>query len=233
MRFALSALLCASLMSVIAPAAELPKTEDGALILFNGKDLTGWDGDPRLWKVVDGVITGQTTAENPTKGNTFLIWRGGTLKDFELRVVWKLENHNTGIQYRSKEGPEKWVVGGYQADMDGTNTYTGILYEESGRGIVAGLGQKVTLPPGGKPQVTGKVSDPKDVKAAIKQGDWNEYVITCKGNHLVQKLNGVTTVDVTDEDPQKRAMEGILAFQLHAGPPMKVQFKTVTLKVLE
>jgi hypothetical protein len=199
--------------------------------LFNGRDLSGWDGDPRFWSVQDGAITGQTTKENPTPNNTFLIWREGTLKDFELRLLWKIEGGNSGIQYRSRDHG-KWVVGGYQADMDGAHSYTGILYEERGRGIAAMQGKKVTLPATGKPQVTGDISDPKALKAAIRP-DWNEYVIICRGNHLVQKINGITTVEVTDENEKQRMLEGILAFQLHQGPPMKVQFKEITLKVLE
>ena len=202
----------------------------GAKAIFNGKDLTNWDGDPRFWSVQDGAMTGITTKETPTRGNTFIIWRGGVLKDFELHVAWRLENHNSGIQYRSKDRG-KWVVHGYQADMDGSGTYTGILYEEGGRGIVARVGRKVTVGPDGKPKVTGTVSDPKKVKDAIKLKDWNQYVIIGRGNHLVQKINGIVTVDVTDEDEKRRAMEGILAFQLHAGGPMKVQFKDIMLQV--
>ena len=206
-----------------------------AKAIFNGKDLTAWDGDPKFWSVQDGAITGLTTAENPTKGNTFCVWRGGTTKDFELRMMFKLENHNSGVQYRSKtvdNAAGKWVMGGYQADMDGGNTYTGGLYEERGRGILALPGQKVTIGANGKPKVTGSVADPKEIKAKIKDKDWNELVIIAQGNHLMQKLNGMATIDVTDDDPKGRAMEGLLGFQVHAGPPMKVQFKEITLKVL-
>lgn len=200
--------------------------------LFNGKDLAGWDGDPKLWSVQDGVITGQTTKENPTKGNTFLIWKGGTPKDFELRLMWKIEGGNSGVQYRSKD-MGNWVSGGYQADIDSSHTYTGILYEERGRGIVAKQGKKVTLLPDRKTEVTGDVSDPAKIKESIKKDGWNEYVIICKGNKLVQKLNGIVTVEVTDENEKDRMMEGILALQLHAGPPMKVQFKEITLKEIK
>ncbi|HEV8608124.1 MAG TPA: DUF1080 domain-containing protein [Tepidisphaeraceae bacterium] len=210
---------------------DAPKNDQGAHVLFNGKDLAGWDGNPKFWSVKDGVITGMTTKEEPTKGNTFLIWKGGTLKDFELRVMWRLENHNSGIQYRSKDRGN-WVVNGYQADI-ADNDFLGILYEEGGRGILANVGEKVTIPAGGKPQKTGTVGEKADIKKGVNHKEWNEYVIICKGNHIEQKLNGKTTVDVMDDDAAKRAMEGILAFQLHAGPPMVVQFKEVTLKVLE
>ena len=206
-----------------------------AKAIFNGKDLTDWDGDPKFWSVKDGAITGLTTAENPTKGNTFLVWRGGTTKDFELTMMFKLDNHNSGVQYRSKtvdNDAGKWVMRGYQADMDEKNTYTGGLYEEKGRGIVAKPGQKVTIGENGKPKVTGTLAEPKDVLAKIKNKDWNELVIIAQGNHLVQKLNGLQTIDVTDDDPKGRAMEGLLGLQVHAGPPMKVQFKEIMLKVL-
>ncbi|MBE3099937.1 MAG: DUF1080 domain-containing protein [Planctomycetes bacterium] len=225
--------LAATYVSVTVRGAE---DAAGAKPIFNGKDLTGWDGDPKFWSVQDGAITGMTTKENPTKGNTFIIWRGGTLKDFELRMMFRLENHNSGVQYRSKTRDNdagKWVMSGYQADMDEANTYTGGVYEEGGRGIVARPGQKVTIGANGKPQVTGAASDPKDIKAAIKNKDWNELVIIARGNHIIQKLNGMVTVDVTDDDEKRRAMEGLLGFQVHAGPPMKVQFKDITLKVLE
>src|SRR5881394_1449970 len=211
---------------------DAPKNDQGAYVLFNGKDLTGWEGDPKFWSVKDGCITG-STRENKTNGNTFLIWRGGKVKDFELRAMWRLENHNSGIQYRSKD-LGNFVVGGYQADMDGNNTFTGICYEERGRGIVAQVGQKVELNENEKPKVVGSTGDPKEIKAGIKKaGEWNEYVVTCKGNHIVQTLNGNVTVEITDNDTTKRMMEGILALQLHAGEPMLVQFKEITLKVVE
>lgn len=232
MRLILIQMVLLTAFGFVARAEEPAKTADGTLILFNGKDLTGWSGDPRFWSVKDSCITG-STRENKAEGNTFLIWKAGTVKDFELRAMWRLENHNSGIQYRSKD-LGKWVVGGYQADMDGENTYTGICYEERGRGIVAQVGQKVTLGEHGKPAVTGATGDAKEIKANIKKaGEWNEYVITCKGNHLVQTLNGKVTVDITDENEKHRMMEGILALQLHAGPPMLVQFKDITLKVLD
>jgi hypothetical protein len=210
---------------------DAPKNDQGAYVLFNGKDLTGWDGNPKFWSVQDGAITGKTTKEEPTKGNTFLIWKGGTLRDFELRVMWRLENGNSGVQYRSKDRGN-WVVNGYQADI-ADNQFLGILYEEGGRGILANVGDKVTIPAGGKPQKTGSVGEKDAITKGVNHKEWNEYVITCKGNQLTQKLNGKTTIELTDEDPQKRAMEGILALQLHAGPPMVVQFKDITLKVLE
>ncbi len=220
---------------VVAARGIFPATAraaEGAKAIFNGKDLTGWDGDPRFWSVKDGAITGITTVEVPAQGNTFLIWRGGVLKDFELRLAFRMENHNSGVQYRSKDRG-KWVVHGYQADIDEANAYTGGLYEEGGRGILATPGQKVTVGPDGKPKVAGATADPKAIKDAIKAKDWNTLAISVRGNHLIHKVNALVTADVTDDDEKHRAMEGILAFQLHAGPPMKIQFKDIALKVIE
>jgi hypothetical protein len=228
---------CLVLAGALAASAQV---EPGFESLFNGKDLTGWDGNPKLWSVKDGAITGQTTPENPAKGNTFLIWTNGTVADFELRCSFKMvpgddKNFvNSGIQYRSKVfDPANWVVGGYQADMEAGTTYTGILYEERmTRGIMAERGQKVVFDKDGNKQVTGSVGDPKEIQATIKLRDWNEYVIIAKGNHLQHFVNGRMTVDVTDEWEAKRASSGVLALQLHAGPPMMIQFKNIRIKKL-
>ena len=203
--------------------------EPGFKSLFNGKDLSGWDGNPKFWSVKDGAITGQTTAENPTQGNTFLIWRDGTLDDFELRLSYKIVGGNSGIQYRSKDLGD-WVVGGYQGDFEAGDTYSGILYEERGRQILAQRGQKTEIDPDGRVKVVGSVGDSKEIQAAIKKEDWNDYVIIAQGNHLKHVINGKVTAEVTDNHPAGRAMSGILALQLHAGPPMTVQFKNIRIK---
>jgi hypothetical protein len=215
-------------------------SETGFQNLFNGKDLTGWDGNPKLWSVKDGAITGQTTAENPAKGNTFLIWTNGTPGNFELRCSFKLVPGddkgfaNSGVQYRSRIfDPANWVVGGYQADMEAGPNYTGILYEERLRGIMAQRGEKVVWTEDDKKQVVGSVGDAKDIEASLKKGDWNTYVIIAKGNHLQQFVNGKQTVDVTDDCSAKRAMSGLIALQLHAGSPMMAQFKNLRIKMLE
>lgn len=208
--------------------------------IFNGKDLAGWEGDPRLWSVREGAITGRTTVQTPAKGNTFLIWTNGMVGDFELRCEFKLvpgDRHgfaNSGIQYRSKVlDPANWVVGGYQADMEAGTNYTGILYEERFRGIMALRGEKVVWTADDKKQVTGSVGDAATIEGALKKGDWNEYVIIAQGNHLQQFINGHQTVDVTDECEAKRAMSGVLALQLHAGPPMQVQFRDIRIRELK
>ena len=225
--------------ALIAQTALVSGAEAGFVEIFNGKDLTGWEGNPKLWSVQDGAITGQTTAENSTKGNTFLIWTNGTVADFELHCSYKLTPGdskgfaNSGIQYRSKvANPANWVVHGYQADMEAGPSYSGILYEEGGRGILAQRGEKVVVPQDGKKQVVGSVGNAAEIGASIKKGDWNDYVIIAQGNHLQQFINGKQTMDLVDEEVAKRAMSGILALQLHAGPPMMAQFKNIRIKKL-
>ena len=209
--------------------------------LFNGKDLTGWEGVSSLWSVKDGAITGQTTAANPTKGNTFLIWKGGDVADFELTFQYKItgdddkKSGNSGVQYRSKiVDPANFVLSGYQADFETGTTYSGILYEEKARGILAQRGQQVTIISSADPAkptitVTGETGKSADIQAAIKQGDWNDYKIIAKGGHLQHYINGKLAVDVKDET-KEGAKAGVLGLQLHAGPPMTVQFKNLAMK---
>jgi hypothetical protein len=221
-------------LALIALTTAIGEDEARFVSLFDGKTLKGWEGRSEFWSVRDGAITGQTTAENPTKGNTFLIWRDGTVSDFELRLKFRIVGGNSGIQYRSAETGEKtFVVGGYQADFEAGTTYIGILYEERGRGILALRGKKVVIHPDGQKEVVGTTCDEKEMLASIKAEDWNEYVIIAKGNHLIQKINGHTTIDVTDNQSDKAKAEGLLALQLHAGPPMLVQFTDIRLKNLK
>ncbi len=232
--------LCAAGALMLASAAGAGELEPGFNSIFNGTSLAGWIGDPRLWSVKGGAITGQTTTNTPAKGNTFLIWTNGVVDDFELRCSFKLvpgdekKFANSGIQYRSQVlDPANWVVGGYQADMEAGPTYTGILYEERmSRGIMAARGEKVVWDKDCKKQVTGSLGKSEELQAAIKQGDWNDYAIIAQGNHLQHFVNGRQTVDVTDDCESKRAMSGVLALQLHAGSPMMAQFRDLRIKPL-
>lgn len=219
-----------------APQITAPKEPSDMKPLFNGKDLTGWEGDTRLWKFTDGVVRGETTDKAQTKGNTFLIWRGGELKDFELRLSFKIDHGNSGVQYRSKHVTDKvqneWVVSGYQAEVENTPGKVGFLYHERGRGYLCNVGEKVEIGDDGKPKVVGKLGDKDAIGKTYKKSDWNDYVIIAEGNHLRHWLNGVQTVDVVDNDPKNSLASGLLALQIHSGPPMWVEFKNVRLKQL-
>lgn len=219
------------LVGLLASCLLADHHEQGFHSLFDGKTLKGWEGKSEFWSVEDGAITGRTTKENPTKGNTFIIWRGGTVDDFELRLKFRIVGHNSGIQYRSKE-LDNFVVSGYQADFEAGDKFSGILYEEQGRGILAERGQmtRVTTVDGKKNvEVIASLGDTKLINQVIKKEDWNDYKIIAKGNFLMHVINGRATVQVVDEGEQA-AKSGILAFQLHQGPPMVVQFKDVRLR---
>jgi len=224
MRHPLSALL-AFLLAAFSPLS----AQEGFKSLFDGRTLTGWDGNPELWTVEDGAITGKTKGPDHPAFNQFLIWRGGVVKNFELRARIKCSASNSGIQYRSKELPEagKWVVGGYQCDVHANAPYNGMVYEERGRGILVQNGQNVVIDDKGDKWLAAE-RDPLKVDFT----EWHEYVIIAQGNHLVHKVDGKVTIDLVDHQAANRALEGLLAFQVHKGPAMIVQIKDVMLKEL-
>ncbi len=195
--------------------------------LFNGKDLSGWDGNPDFWSVENGVIVGETTPDKKTSSNTFLIWKGGEVGDFELTLKARVKgNNNSGIQYRSKViNAKSWSVGGYQMDMHPAPNYLGMLYEERGRGIIAQCGQRAIIDDKGKKALEGK----PDAKKKYNLSDWNEYSISAIGNRLVHKVNGQITVEIEDNEISKKSSKGILALQLHAGGAMRLEVKDIVL----
>lgn len=227
--------------------------------LFDGT-MKNWDGDPTFWRAENGVLIGESTAEKKLTENTFLIWRGGEPKDFELKVEFKMNATNSGIQFRSQHLPQgtvippppnapasppgqtprppqtiagKWVLKGYQADIDFNNQYTGQIYEERGRGFLALRGQAVYVPDGGRPKVIGSLQrSPDELKALIKQNDWNQAHIIARGNTIIQILNGNVTSILVDDDTKNRALSGLMGFQMHVGEPMKLELRNIYLKKL-
>jgi len=226
-----------------APAITPEEEEMGFVSIFDGKTLKGWDGDPRLWSVKDGVIRGETTKENPAHGNTFCVWRDGKLRDFILKIQFRIQNGNSGIQYRSKEH-DKWRINGYQAEVENNPGKVGFLYHEGGRGWLVNVGDFMVIDEGGKKNVVSKVADVNALKEKgyYKDKDWNEYIIIAQGNYLRHYLNGYPTMALIDNDkptdpadPNDRKgsiREGLLALQIHAGPPMVVEFRDIRIKHL-
>jgi hypothetical protein len=201
--------------------------------IFDGT-MTNWDGDPDFWRIENNVIIGETTKENPLKSNTFLIWKGGTPADFELKLDFKMNSTNSGIQYRSQLLPDvgKWVLKGYQADFDFENRYTGQLYEERGRGFLAMRGQVAAIEEGKRPRVIANLKSNEDLRGAVNVNGWNTMHIIARGNTLIHILNGQLTAVFIDNDSKGRAMSGLIGFQIHVGPPMKVEFRNIALKKL-
>jgi hypothetical protein len=212
-----------------APTEKL--SEEGFAPIFNGKDLTGWDGDAIHWSVKDGAIRGEATQETMVKGgNTFLIWQGGKPEDFDLRLSVKMVGGNSGIQYRSFTRPEKWVAGGYQMEVSTDAKKCGFIYGELYRGGIANVGEKTYYAKDGKKEI-GKFGDAAEIAKTYKLNDWNEYRIVARGHHIEQYINGVQTVDLIDDSTQAR-LDGIIALQIHQGYVMTVEFKDIRLKTL-
>jgi hypothetical protein len=199
--------------------------------IFDGTSLNGWDGDPRFWRAENGVLVGESTPEKQVNPNTFAIWRGGEPADFELKIEFRINNTNSGVQYRSKERPEiaKWVLSGYQADIDFANQYTGQLYEERGRGFLALRGSVGFAAPGRVGPI-GSLENADALKGIVKTNDWNQLHILAAGTTLVHILNGHTTAVFVDEDPANRAAKGLIGLQMHMGAPMKVEYRNIYLK---
>jgi putative heme-binding domain-containing protein len=223
MRNPLSALL-AFLLAAFSPLS----AQDGFKPLFDGKTLAGWDGNPELWSVEDGAITGKTKGPDHLAYNQFLVWNG-VVKNFELRAKVKCSASNSGIQYRSKALPEvgKWVVAGYQCDIHANPPYNGMVYDERGRGILVQNGQSVIIDDKAAKWLSAE-HDPVKVDFT----EWHEYVIIAQGNRLIHKVDGKVTIELVDHDAKDRELEGLLAFQVHKGPAMIVQIKDVMLKEL-
>ncbi len=207
--------------------------ETGFQQIFDGKSLNGWSGDPDFWRVENGALVGQTTTEKQPKQNTFLIWRGGSPANFELRLEYRLIGFNSGIQYRSIELPDiKWAMKGYQADIDGEQRYTGQIYEERGRGFLAMRGQFTYIAEGKKPGRVGSLGEGDQLKALIKDADWNQVHIIARGNTLIQTWNGHVMSMLIDDDAPNRKMDGLLGIQVHRGPAMKIEVRNIRIKNL-
>lgn len=218
--------------------------------IFDGKTLQGWEGDSTYWRAESGNLVGEVTPSTLLKRNSFIIWRGGVVKDFELVAEYRItKNGNSGINYRSDEMPGvPFALRGYQGDIDGMDDkpYTGMNYEERKRTTLAKRGQKVILPPltnadslqahiddnvWTAPVIVGSLGDGDSLKSIIHgAGEWNEYRILAVGNHLQHFINGALVCDVTDNDTVNRKLSGLIGVQVHVGPPMKVEYRNFRLR---
>lgn len=211
-----------------------PDDNTGFVSIFDGTSLSGWDGDPRFWRVENGMIVGETTPTNVVTQNNFLIWRGGVVRDFELKLEFRMTGTNSGIQYRSTELPEvgKWVLRGYQADMDFTENYVGNVHDERGRGVISRRGEVTRIVDGPKFKVIGSIGDSTLLRGVMNVTGWNQYHIIARGPVLLQFLNGQLMAVAIDEDSKGATAEGVLGFQMHTGPPFRIEFRNVLYRKL-
>jgi hypothetical protein len=222
--------------ALILPAAPLAAEEpdEGFVQIFDGT-LKDWDGDPVYWRVENGTLIGEVRPDTLLKRNTFIIWRGGEVTDFELKLEYRVSAPgNSGINHRSSEVADvKWAMRGYQADIDGKDQWSGQNYEERGRTFLAYRGQSVVMKPGAGPEIVEVLGDRAELQKKVRKEEWNEARIVARGNLLRHFTNGVLMSEVRDEDPEKRSLKGLLGVQVHTGPPMKIEFRNIRLKRLE
>jgi len=210
--------------------------DDGFVPIFDGT-LKDWEGDPTYWRAEDGVLVGEVRPDTLLKKNSFIIWRGGELADFELKLEYRVSDHgNSGINYRSvrvADPATQWAMQGYQADIDGRDQWSGQNYEERGRTFLAYRGQSVILRPGKSPELVTRLGDRAELQQQVRKNDWNEVHLIVQGHRLRHFTNGILMSEVLDEDPEKRRASGLLGVQVHVGPPMKIEFRKLRLKRLK
>lgn len=213
------------------PTTTGKQADDGFVAIFNGKNLDGWEGAPGWWEVRDGVLVAESTPERPCERSHYLYWKGGEPANFELRAIYRISGEaNSGIQFRSERRPD-WDTWGYQADLDTAGQYTGCLYQHD-RGLVAERGQAVLITEAGEKQITA-IGDSAKLLKAVQSDDWNEYRMRADGPQITLWINGVKMCHVEDHQKKFARARGIIALQMHQGPPMKVEFKNIRLRTLE
>lgn len=220
------------------PIVPPPETDD-MTVLFSGTDLSGWDGNDSMWSVVDGVIHGETTRDNPAKDNTFLIYQDDQFADFELRLSFRVgDANNSGIQYRSTRipGAHPFVVRGYQHEIRNTVEFPdvpGFIYDEAGtRGRLNAVGQRSVWTADGPKVLDDDVITQAEFRQLMRPDQFNDVVIIARGNRIQHFLNGRMIIDFTDQHPTKAFDKGVIALQLHAGAAMQVDFKNIRIKKL-
>jgi len=223
---------CGDLDAPTEPRSEAPP---GFVPLFDGKSLAGWQGDPKVWSVEGGAVTGRSQEGSQVRENTFLTWKE-PLKDFELRLKFRLEGGNSGVYFRSVPRPAGQAKGealaGMQADFDSTGRWNGVIMEYTLREVLAERGQKVLIDEKGTRKVVGRTGDAAELLKVFRDGEWNHYTVLAQGGKVVLTVNGRTMCELEDRDP-KRIKQGLLGLQVHVGPPMTVRFKDIYLREID
>lgn len=229
-RVRLRGLLLPAMLFALVLSVRGATVEEGFTAMFNGRDLTGWEGKPGWWYVEDGAITSESTPAKPCNAAHYLMWRGGLPGDFDLRLEFRLVGGNSGIQFRSRELPD-WDTSGYQADIEDGEQWTGCLFEHT-RGGVSMRGEHTVIDPDGTKHVT-SLGDPKQLLSHVRKHEWNTYRITARGPEITLAINDVVMCRAVDHQTGVAARSGVIALQMHPGPPMKVQFRNLRIKTYD
>jgi hypothetical protein len=214
-------------------AAPVPDDTTGFVPIFDGASLKGWEGDLKFWRVEGGAIVGESTPSNRVEQNSFLIWRGGTVGDFELKLEVRINGTNSGIQYRSRELPDAgpFVLQGYQADIDFVNQFTGNIHDERGpRFFLSQRGNVVRGVTGGVKKLVGTIDQTEALRGVVNINSWNQYHVIARGSTLLHLVNGRLMAVFLDDDATNRLMEGVIGLQMHTGDPFKVEYRNIWLK---
>ncbi len=223
-------LFALSLAALLAAPATFAADEPGFVSIFNGVDLKDWDGKPGGWWVEDCALTAKSTEEKPCVKHHYLVWEGGRPGDFVLRFKYRVSGGNSGVQFRSQVRPayDTW---GYQADIEAGEQWTGCLFQHDRGGVVM-RGFRASIAEDGTREEE-EFADPAELQKAVKQDDWNDYEISAEGDHIRLTINGRLMCEVHDRDKKMACKKGLIALQMHPGPPMKVQFKDLRIKLLD
>lgn len=231
MRLTATTALLVLLLALYLPAMALGE-ETGFVSLFDGESLKNWEGLEGSWYIEDGALTAESTLDNPCHDAHYLYWTGGEPENFILRCSYKIagEGGNSGVHFRSEERP-KYDIWGYQADIEKGFEWTGCLFQHDRGGVVM-RGFKAHIDASGKKEEE-SLGDPAKLLEAVHQDDWNDYEIIAEGATIRLIINGTTMCEVEDHDAVYSRRKGHIALQMHPGPPMKIQFKNIRIKVLD
>ena len=249
---------CVVILSILisfvsCKTSQQSKDNLGFYPIFDGQNLDGWEGDPKYWRIENGVLVGEVTPETILKNNSFIIYKKEQPENFEIKLEYRISDFgNSGINYRSEIlANNPYALRGYQADIDGQNKYTGQNYEEKKRTTLAYRGEQVVInqmPESLDPNnlrsnvskncwqtrdVVASLKSKKSLESQIKNNDWNQVHIIVNGNRLQHYINGQLLSDVTDLDTINRTLNGYIGVQVHVGPPMKIEYRNMKLKHLK
>ncbi len=227
-------LLTVLVSGIVHPATVWSEDKVEFTQIFDGKTLDGWKGEVDRWRVEDGAIVGEIPAGGRLDHNTWLVWEGGQLADFELCLEFRLTGEpaaNSGIQFRC-QAESVTRVSGYQADLDMGAKWLGRIYDEHGRALLVERGTRVLVQEDGQ-RVVEPFAAANQYAVLFRERDWNDYRIRACGEHVTIEVNGTLFSELVDRQEGEKDLSGQLAFQLHSGPATRIEFRRIRYRKLK